>query len=117
MQSTAALVCTLVVVVAHLFFMTLEMFLWTTPYGRHVFSNSLEEAERTKVMAANQGIYNGALAVVLAWAALSGDVAAVIALLGFVVVVGLYGGFTVKRSVFVAQALPAALALALTLMA
>lgn len=116
MLSIAAMICTLVVAAAHLWFMVLETFLWTKPFGRKVFATSAEEAQTTKLLAANQGVYNGALAGVLVWAALSGNAPAVMALLGFVVVVGVYGGVTVSRGILVVQALPAAVALGLTVL-
>lgn len=111
-----ALVATLVVAVAHLGFMVLETFLWTTPKVRKIFGQTAAEAEGTKLLAGNQGVYNGALAACLAWAALTGHGSAQAVLLGFVIVVGVYGAVTVKRSILFIQALPAALALALTLL-
>jgi putative membrane protein len=113
----AALALTLLVAVLHLGFMVLETFLWEGPTGRRIFGQTVEQAESTKVLAHNQGVYNGALAVLIAWAALSDQHATVVALLVFVIVVGVYGGFTAKRSILVTQAVPAAIALALTLLA
>lgn len=46
----------------HVFFLILEMFLWDKPQGLKVFRNTPEKAEITKVLAANQGLYNGFLA-------------------------------------------------------
>lgn len=109
-----ATVAALFVAVEHVLFMVLETFLWTTPSVRKRFGQSEEQAERSKVLAANQGVYNGALAASLAWATLAGDMPAQRVLLGFVVVVGLYGGYSAKRSIIVVQAVPAAAALALT---
>jgi putative membrane protein len=111
-----ALAATLVVALAHVAFMVLETFLWTTRRGRKIFGQTVEQAEATKVLAKNQGIYNGALAAVLAWAAFSGPRSTVVALLLFVVVVGAYGGITAKPTILVVQALPAAIALALVLL-
>ena len=111
-----SLIVTLVVVALHLGFMALETFLWTTPAVRKIFGQSAEHAALTRALAANQGVYNGVLAVCLAWAALAGNTSAHAVLLGFVVAVGLYGGATVKPSILVLQALPAALALALLLL-
>jgi putative membrane protein len=51
----------------HLCFLVLEMFLWTTPTGRRVFGFDPEFAERSKGLAANQGLYNGFLAAGLLW--------------------------------------------------
>lgn len=109
----AALVATLVVAALHLGFMVLETFLWTRPTGRRVFGGGIKDFEATRVLAQNQGVYNGALAGVLAWAALAGDSAAAVALLIFVVVVGVFGAATAKPSIFFVQALPALVALGL----
>ena len=113
MLPPGGLAASLFVAVAHVGFMVLETFLWTSPRGRRIFGTTAEEAETTKVLAQNQGVYNGALAVVLAWAALSGARPTVIALLAFIVVVGIYGGVTAKRSILVTQAVPAAVAMIL----
>ena len=115
MLATIALVVTLVVSVLHVLFMVLETFLWTTPAVRKRFGQSVEKAEATKVLAQNQGVYNGALAAVLAWAALAGDEPATLALLAFVVVVGVYGAATAKPTIFFVQALPALVAMGLWL--
>lgn len=107
---------TLLVAVLHLVFMAVETFLWTTPGVRRRFGQTAEQAEATRVLAANQGVYNGALAGAIVWAWWSGDVAAREVLLGFVIVVGVYGAATAKRSILFVQALPAALALAFTVL-
>ena len=51
----------------HVYFLVLEMFLWTRPLGLKTFRNSLEKAEESAVLAANQGLYNGFLAAGLLW--------------------------------------------------
>lgn len=114
---TLALAFTLLVAALHLVFMALETFLWTTPKGLEIFGQTREEAEATKVLAANQGVYNGLLAALLAWAALTDQGATVIAVLIFIIGVGIYGGATAKRTILLIQALPAAVALALNLLA
>src|SRR5688500_6925161 len=111
-----AKITTLLVAVLHLVFMVVETFLWTTPAVRERFGQSLEQAEATRVLAANQGVYNGALGLALAWAALTGNATVAKVLLLFVIVVGLYGGATAKPSIFVLQALPAAIALVFTML-
>ena len=111
-----ALVATLVVSALHVIFMVVETFLWTSPPIRKRFGQTADQAEATKILAGNQGVYNGALAAVLAWAALSGDRGASMALLGFVIAVGLYGAATAKGSILIVQALPAGVALALTVL-
>ena len=48
------------VALEHFYFLVLEMFLWTKPKGIKTFGlKSKEFAEETKVLAANQGLYNG----------------------------------------------------------
>jgi putative membrane protein len=111
-----ALVLTLLVAVLHVGFMVLETFLWTTPKVRRSFGMSTEDAETTRVLAANQGVYNGALAAALAYAALRGEWTAATILLAFVVVVGLYGAYSARWTILVIQALPAAGALAAILL-
>ena len=111
-----AKITTLLVAVLHLVFMVVEAFLWTTPAIRERFGQSVEQAEATRVLAANQGVYNGALGLALAWAALTGNTTVAKVLLVFVIVVGLYGGATAKPSIFVLQALPAAIALLFTML-
>lgn len=103
------------VALQHLGFMILEMALWTHPIGLKVFKQSAEAAEQTKVLAANQGLYNGFLAAGLLWSLFSGELAP--ARLRFflicVVVAGVFGGATASTSILFVQALPAALALIL----
>lgn len=109
----------LVVLVAllHLWFLVLEMFLWDKPAGMRTFRNTPEKAAVTKVLAANQGLYNGFLAAGLLWGLSLGAGGTNIQLffLGCVIVAGVYGAATVSRKILFAQALPAALAMALLL--
>ena len=96
----------------HVGFFVLEALLWTAPTGRKIFRMSKEKADTTKVLAANQGVYNLALAAVLAWAAVTpGQDKAALALLGFVAAVGAFGAATVSRTILYVQAVPALLAL------
>lgn len=115
MLALAAHIATLIVALLHFAFMVLETFMWTTPRGRKIFGQSPEDAEKTKVLAQNQGVYNGALGAALAYAGIVGDRETAIVLLAFVVIVGIYGGFTAKRSILAMQALPGAIALGLTI--
>lgn len=105
------------VALQHIAFMVLEMFLWEHDAGRKVFGTSREFAGRTSAMAANQGLYNGFLAVGLLYAMWLGDNGVVMIeyLLACIVVAGVYGGLTVNRMIFFVQSLPAALALLLML--
>ena len=103
------------VAVLHLYFLVLEMFLWTKPYGRHVFGLTAEKAELTKTLAANQGLYNGFLAAGLAWGLYAGadGYPVKVFFLGCIIVAGIFGGATVKKKILWVQAVPAAVALAL----
>lgn len=100
----------------HVYFLVLEMFLWTRPYGLKTFGNTLEKAQASAVLAANQGLYNGFLAAGLLWGLLHPAAAVALQIKTFfllcVIVAGLYGGYSVSRKILVVQALPAALALA-----
>ncbi len=111
-MQTIAQVLTAVVALLHLYFLVLEMFLWAKPLGLKVFAQSLEKAEQSKVLAANQGLYNGFLAAGLVYGLATGSREFCVFFLACVVVAGLYGGATVSRKILFVQALPAALALA-----
>lgn len=104
------------VALQHFAFLVLEMFLWTTPTGMKVFRQSATNAEITKVLAANQGLYNGFLAAGLVWALCHTDplMARQLAyfFLGCVVVAGAYGAYSVSPRILLVQALPALIALA-----
>ena len=99
------------VAVLHLYFLVLEMFLWTTPTGRRVFGLDADFAERSKALAANQGLYNGFLVAGLGWGLVAGDPAIRVFFLACVVVAGVYGAATVNRRILIVQAVPAAVAL------
>ncbi|RXK54765.1 DUF1304 domain-containing protein [Oleiharenicola lentus] len=104
------------VALLHLWFLVLEMFLWTKPLGRRVFKLTEEKAQLTKALAANQGLYNGFLAAGLVWGLwLGADGQAIrVFFLGCVIVAGVFGAATVGRKILFVQALPAAVALGLT---
>ncbi|KRQ02777.1 hypothetical protein AOQ72_06790 [Bradyrhizobium yuanmingense] len=99
----------------HVFFLVLEMFLWDKPLGLKVFRNSPEKAEITRVLAANQGLYNGFLAAGLVWGLFHGNPAFAFQIKVFfllcVIVAGAYGAATVSTRILIVQALPAAIAL------
>ena len=103
----------LVVVVAalHAYFLVLEMFLWTRPPGLKTFRNTPENAAITRVLAANQGLYNGFLAAGLLYGAATGSREFVLFFLACVVVAGVYGAYSVNKRIFFVQAMPALLAL------
>jgi putative membrane protein len=112
-------VALVVVALLHLGFLILEMFLWTKPFGMRTFRLSPELAQATAGLAANQGLYNGFLAAGLIWGVIGGDGAYSIRLffLGCVIVAGIFGGLTAKRSIIYMQALPGLLALLAVLLA
>jgi putative membrane protein len=91
--------------------MVLESVLWTRPFGRRTFGHSREDAEQTKVLAMNQGLYNGGVAVLLSWALLDHRAATVDALLIFIIAMGVVGGLTAKPIIIAFQSVPATLAL------
>ena len=117
MQAANALI--VLVALEHLWFLVLEMFLWTKPLGLRTFRQSAEKAAASKALAANQGLYNGFLAAGLIWSFLASppEVATSLRLffLGCVVVAGVFGAFTVSRRILLVQAAPAAVALLLVL--
>lgn len=103
------------VAMLHLYFLVLEMFLWTKPYGRRVFQLTPEKAEMTKSLALNQGLYNGFLAAGLGWGLLAGADGHTIKVffLSCVIIAGLVGAATASRKILWVQAVPGALALGL----
>ena len=107
------------VALLHLYFLVLEMFLWDKPLGRRVFGMSAEKAAATKVLAANQGLYNGFLAAGLAWGLWLGaeGFATLMFFLGCVLVAGLFGALTVSRRILLVQAFPALMAMAMLMIA
>ena len=104
-----------VVALIHIYILILEMFLWTTPRGRKAFGLTAEFAEATKVLAANQGLYNGFLAAGLFWGLWLGaaGTAVIVFFLLCVLVAGLYGAATANKRILFIQAVPAAIALVL----
>jgi putative membrane protein len=119
MPLIAANLVVALVALLHVYFLVLEMFLWTKPIGLRIFGQTREAAEATQVLAANQGLYNGFLAAGLVWGlALGRDGLAIkVFFLGCVVVAGLYGAATASRRILFVQALPAAIGLGLLLLA
>ncbi|NCO63872.1 MAG: DUF1304 domain-containing protein [Flavobacteriales bacterium] len=101
----------------HLYFLMLEMFFWTKPKGIKTFGlKSKEFAEQTKVLAANQGLYNGFLAAGLIYSIITKDHNVSIFFLICVVIAGVYGAYSTKKiRLFYVQAVPAILALMVTI--
>lgn len=115
----AAEVAVLLVALLHVYALVLEMFLWDTPYGRRVFRLTPETAAASKVLAANQGLYNGFLAAGLAWGLWLGTAGQGVQVFFLLCVfaAGVFGGLTANRRILFMQALPGAIALALVLSA
>ena len=114
-MNVASQVITAVVAALHGYFLVLEMFLWATPFGARTFARPLEEMQRTKTLAANQGLYNGFLAAGLVWSLITGAIPVRIFFLACVLIAGVYGGVTASKKILVLQALPAAAGLIATL--
>lgn len=104
-----------VVALTHVAFLILEMFYWDHPIGRGVFGTTPEESATMAVLAANQGLYNGFLAVGLLWGLFAGKTDVIVFFLSCVIVAGVYGAATASGNILFVQALPAALALLATL--
>lgn len=115
-MSIAANVVIAVIALLHLWFLILEMFLWTKPSGRRAFGTTAEFAEQSKALAANQGLYNGFLAAGLVWGLCLGGAAGFsvkVFFLACVLVAGIFGGLTASRKILWIQALPAVVGLVL----
>lgn len=117
MYAAAAIVVALVALI-HVYILVLEMFLWDKPAGMRAFRLSKEQAAATKVLAANQGLYNGFLAAGLLWGLSLGAAGTGIKLffLLCVLVAGLYGAATASKKILYVQALPAAIGIVLVVL-
>ncbi len=115
MISTIANIIVGLIGVIHIYILVLEMFLWEKPIGLRAFNQTLDAAIASKVLAANQGLYNGFLAAGLFWGLSLGDSGTSIKVffLGCVLVAGLYGAITANRKILFVQAIPAAIGLLL----
>ena len=101
----------------HVYILVLEMFLWTTPRAMKAFGTTPELAAQTRVMAGNQGLYNGFLAAGLFWGLLTGAQDVQLFFLACVAVAGLYGAATANRRILFVQTVPAVLAILAVLLA
>ena len=106
-----ATLLTALVALLHFGFMLLEMAFWNTPLGYRVFATAPDFAAASAVLAANQGLYNGFLAVGLVWSLVARKRDVAFFLLGCIVVAGVSGGVTAQTRLLFVQALPAALAI------
>jgi putative membrane protein len=103
------------VAILHVCFLVLEMFLWDKPFGLRTFGHTADYARETKILAMNQGLYNGFLAAGLAWGlglGAAGDPVKIF-FLCCVLIAGVFGAITASRKILLFQALPAVLALTL----
>ena len=112
-MTTLANVLVAAIALLHIYILVLEMFLWDKPQGMKAFGTTPEFAAVSKVLAANQGLYNGFLVAGLAWGLWlgAGGFQIKVFFLACVVVAGLYGAATVSRKILLVQAVPAGLAL------
>ena len=117
-MTTAANVANVVIALValiHVYILVLEMFLWDKPAGLRAFGQTQQAATATKVLAANQGLYNGFLATGLIWGLSLGAAGTSVKVffLVCVLIAGLYGAATASKKILYVQALPAVLGLAL----
>jgi putative membrane protein len=118
-MQTAAIAAVALLALLHVYILVLEMFFWTKPAGLKAFRLQPAFAEATRVLAANQGLYNGFLAAGLLWGLTLGPAgrAVTIFFIGCVIVAGLFGAVTSSRKILFVQAIPGAITLALVLAA
>lgn len=97
----------------HLYFLVLEMFLWTKPKGIKTFGlKSKAFAEDTKVLAANQGLYNGFLVAGIVFSLIKNSYSFLVFFMICVAIAGIYGGYSTKQiKLFIVQAVPALIVL------
>ncbi len=113
-MTTLTTIAISIVILLHVLFLILEMFMWNTPFGRKTFGLKEDFAKQSATLAANQGLYNGFLAAGLLWGLVStGGYDALVFFLSCIIIAGIYGALTANRSILFIQALPAMIALAL----
>ncbi|WP_315044606.1 DUF1304 domain-containing protein [Capnocytophaga sputigena] len=120
MLEKLAVIFTVLVALEHLYILYMEMFAWETR-GKAFFKSLPEHLfPETKGLAANQGLYNGFLVAGLVWSFFINDpewsLNVRLFFLGCVAVAGTYGGLTASKKIFFAQAMPAIIAIILSLM-
>jgi putative membrane protein len=98
------------VVLIHIYILVLEMFLWTKPLGRKAFGMTQEFADSTKVLAANQGLYNGFLAAGLIWGLCLNSQSIQMFFLACVAIAGIFGAATASKKILYIQTVPAVMA-------
>jgi len=114
-MSLASNIAITIVALIHVYILVLEMFLWDKPAGLRAFGQSQAAATASKVLAANQGLYNGFLAAGLVWSLAAGHDGFSIAIffLTCVAIAGIYGAITASRKILYVQTVPAVIALVL----
>jgi putative membrane protein len=116
-MSTSAMIAVALIAALHLYIAWFEMFAWETRGPRVFRSMPPEMFPKTRVLAANQGLYNAFLAAGLIWSLGIGDAAWAGRIATFfllcVAVAGLYGAATASRRILYVQTVPAVVALAL----
>ena len=112
-MTTASTVLVVLVALLHVYFLVLEMFLWDKPAGLKAFGQSREQARATKVLAANQGLYNGFLAAGLLMGVVQGGSGFQfkVFFLSCVIIAGVFGALSASRKILFIQAGPAAICL------
>ena len=118
-MTLVANILTALMAALHLYILVLEMFWWDTPKGHKAFGLTPEFAKATKVLAANQGLYNGFLAAGLIWGLALGPAGTAVKLffLGCIVVAGVYGAATSSKKILFIQGIPGLITLAAVLLA
>ena len=114
--TTFAGIAVVIVALLHFGFMALEMFFWDHPVGREVFAMTPEVSQSSAVLAANQGLYNGILAVGLLWSYFTRRPEVVLFFLCSIIVAGIFGAATAKPTILFTEAVPALIAATLVWM-
>jgi len=114
----AANIIVALIALLHIYILILEMFLWDKPAGLKAFGQTQERASATKVLAANQGLYNGFLAAGLFWGLSLGTdgISVKIFFLVCILIAGLYGAATANKKILFIQVVPAVIGLALVIL-
>jgi putative membrane protein len=118
-MATLANIVVALIALLHIYILVLEMFLWDKPAGLRAFGQTQEAATASRVLAANQGLYNGFLAAGLFWGLWLGPdgTAVKVFFLICVLFAGLFGAATASRKILFVQAVPALIGLVMVLAA
>ncbi len=110
-----AMIMVALVALLHIYIMLLEMLWWDSPRGHKAFGLTPDFAKTTKVLAANQGLYNGFLAAGLIWGLIHPDPAMAwqikLFFLACVAVAGIFGAVTSSKKILFIQTVPAVIAI------